>query len=79
MHIKKRQDSSACLNEPKQVDSEQRSSQQQHHNIFRYQCPLGCFCVPDVVDLELLSINCRWDGLEARPFNDSFREMLPKP
>jgi Leucine-rich repeat (LRR) protein len=41
------------------------------YDIFRYKCPDGCMCVPDVVDGNQLVISCETDSLKgAKTFED---------
>ncbi|KAI1711718.1 leucine rich repeat domain-containing protein [Ditylenchus destructor] len=39
---------------------------------------MRCFCVPDVVDVELFIISCRWNRITQGSFNDTFPKNATK-
>ncbi|CAD5207748.1 unnamed protein product [Bursaphelenchus xylophilus] len=42
-------------------------------SVFKHQCPESCLCVPDVLDVELLIISCKWPTIQS-----GYLEKFPK-
>ncbi|CAD5205815.1 unnamed protein product [Bursaphelenchus okinawaensis] len=42
-------------------------------SVFKYQCPESCLCVPDVLDVELLIISCKWPTIQ-----NEYLEKFPR-